>query len=156
MQARTIIKKWWFIAEDLYEIRVRKTWPQETEKRKEESEEERVIVEVISQLLILTRSTVKEERQYETDRAEYIRSSSELSAEQQNLINEITSRREGLKIKREKLQSIKQIDKRKLWLKWIRPTTLALLSDPAFIHCNRHPSRTPTDWERKVRELYSL
>ena len=25
MQARTIIKKWWFIAEDLYEIRVRKT-----------------------------------------------------------------------------------------------------------------------------------
>ena len=72
---------------------------------------------MISQLLILTRSTVKEERQYETDRAEYIRSSSELSAEQQNLINEITSRREGLKIKREKLQSIKQIDKRKLWLK---------------------------------------
>ena len=57
------------------------------------------------------------ERQYETDRAEYIRSSSELSAEQPSLINEIISGREELQIKREKLQSIKQIDKRKLWLK---------------------------------------
>ena len=114
MQARTIIRKEWFTAEELDEIRMRETGQRETEEIEEGRQEERVTVEVIPPADLDRIYRGGSVRQYETERAEDIRNTSELPPEQQSLINDIIYQREGLHMKREKLQSIRHIDKKRI------------------------------------------
>ena len=112
MQARPIIRKEWLIQEELDEIRIRES----EEQGREEELTGNVSVEVIP-AGVLDRIYHGQRRQTDyTEIMDEISDLQRLPEEQQELVKEIRTTRERLQMMREKLSSIRHIDKRKIMI----------------------------------------